>query len=861
MAFHFPLMPRMFMAIHQEDRFPIIDILQQTPPIPDNCQWALFLRNHDELTLEMVTDEERDYMYRAYARDPQMRINLGIRRRLAPLLGNNRRKIELMNALLLSFPGTPVIYYGDEIGMGDNFYLGDRNGVRTPMQWSSDRNAGFSRANPQKLYLPVIIDPEYHYEAVNVDAQQNNPHSLLWWIKRLIALRKRYRAFGRGSMEILHSPNRRVLAFLRRYPPQRAGSPAGAEPRGDEADECILVVANLSRFAQAFELDLAEFAGQVPVELFGRTEFPVIERQAYRLMLGPHAFYWFALERPGAGRASITSPPRARLPVLNVPAGWESVLGNTARSLLQECLPSYLATRRWFLGHGRLIKQCLLVESLPIPLPSAVVHLALIRVEYLDGDPETYVLPLAFAGEERVVDVLEKRAAEVVAYLKGGAEGVLYDAAGDPEFAATLLDLVERRRTVAGDKCYLQPVRLGNFDDLRGPPDLALVPAAACENNHTSVVFGQRLVLKLFRRVESGLNPEWEIGRYLMERHPAAPVSPLAGGLEYRRRGQEPVTVAVVHGHVVNEGDAWQYTLDELGIYFERVLASAPALGPMPLGTRKLLELAEQETPAEVRALTEPYLDFAWLLGKRTGELHALLASAELPALAPEPFTPFYQRSVYQSLRNLTAQAMQRLRQRLATLPPDLLDSAHALLQREGDILKRLHPLVERKLSAVRIRCHGDYHLGQVLFTGKDVVLIDFEGDPKRSLSERRIKRSPLRDVASMLRSFDYAASSALLGSSTSRGAPHGVIRPEDQAVLEPWARVWCTWASVAFWKGYLETARPAGFLPANPDELALWGDALLLEKALQELDDELIHRPDWVRIPLLGIQQLLQSS
>ena len=240
-----------------EDRFPIIDILAQTPPIPDNAQWALFLRNHDELTLEMVTDEERDYMYRVYARDPQTRINLGIRRRLAPLLGNNRRRIELMNGLLFSLPGTPVIYYGDEIGMGDNVYLGDRNGVRTPMQWSVDRNAGFSSANRQRLYLPVITDPEYHYEAVNVEAQQANPQSLLWWMKRLIALRKRHPAFGRGSLQFLHPENRKVLAFIREH-----------------EDETILVVANLSRFAQYTELALRGWEGRVPVELFGSGRFP-----------------------------------------------------------------------------------------------------------------------------------------------------------------------------------------------------------------------------------------------------------------------------------------------------------------------------------------------------------------------------------------------------------------------------------------------------------------------------------------------------------------------------------------------------------------------------------------------------------
>src|SRR2546425_1468079 len=273
MAFHFPVMPRMFMAIRMEDRYPIVDILAQRPPIPESCQWALFLRNHDELTLEMVTDEERDYMYRVYAHDPEARVNLGIRRRLAPLLGNNRRRIELMNALLFALPGTPVLYYGDEIGMGDNPYLGDRNGVRTPMQWSLDRNAGFSDANPQRLYFPLITDPEYHYQPINAEAQRQNPASPYWWMKRLIALRRRYPAFGRGSIEFLHPQNRKVLALVRRH-----------------ERESILIVANLSRFVQYAELDLSALRGVTPVEMFGQTRFPPIGELPYLLTLGPHSF-------------------------------------------------------------------------------------------------------------------------------------------------------------------------------------------------------------------------------------------------------------------------------------------------------------------------------------------------------------------------------------------------------------------------------------------------------------------------------------------------------------------------------------------------------------------------------------------
>src|SRR3954464_2647208 len=321
MAFHFPLMPRMFMALRMEERFPIVDILEQTPPLPGNCQWALFLRNHDELTLEMVTDEERDYMYRVYAHDPQTRIHLGIRRRLAPLLGNHRRRIELLNGLLMSLPGTPVIYYGDEIGMGDNVYLGDRNGVRTPMQWSGDRNAGFSDANRQRMFLPVITDPEYHYEAVNVEAQQANPQSLLWWMKRLIALRKEHPAFGRGSLTFLHPDNRRIVAFVREHEGER-----------------ILVVANMSRFVQYADLDLAAYKGNVPVEMFGRVEFPRIEDRPLFLTLGPHAFIWFSLETDPSGRGGEVRGADQKAPTINAAPELDAVLAGRARAQLMSAL-------------------------------------------------------------------------------------------------------------------------------------------------------------------------------------------------------------------------------------------------------------------------------------------------------------------------------------------------------------------------------------------------------------------------------------------------------------------------------------------------------------------------------------------
>src|SRR5438874_5336979 len=338
MAYHFPLIPRLKMAIAKEDRFPITDILRQTPDIPAKCQWALFLRNHDELTLEMVTDVERDYLWSTYATDPRARINLGIRRRLASLMDNDRRKIELMNSLLMSFPGTPIIYYGDEIGMGDNIYLGDRNGVRTPMQWTPDRNGGFSRCDPTRLYLPMIMDPVYGYEAVNVEAQSRSLGSLLSWTKRLISVRKSSKVFGRGSLSFIRPANRSVLVYVRQY-----------------ESEVVLCVANLSRSAQAAEIDLAAWRGRIPFEMLGRTNFPPIGESAYLVTLGPYGFYWFQLcETVGSAATAAVRPPEFETLVISG-GGWRSLVHGRTRTVLErDVLPAFLAGRRWFAERGNL---------------------------------------------------------------------------------------------------------------------------------------------------------------------------------------------------------------------------------------------------------------------------------------------------------------------------------------------------------------------------------------------------------------------------------------------------------------------------------------------------------------------------
>jgi maltose alpha-D-glucosyltransferase/alpha-amylase len=794
MNFHFPLMPRMFMSIQMEDRFPIVDILAQTPAIPEAAQWALFLRNHDELTLEMVTDEERDYMYRVYTQDPSARLNLGIRRRLAPLLSNNRRRIELMNGLLFSLPGTPVLYYGDEIGMGDNIYLGDRNGVRTPMQWSGDRNAGFSRANRQRLYLPVIVDPEYHYESVNVEAQQANAHSLLSWTRRLIELRKRHPAFGRGSLEFLHPENRKVIAFVR-----------------SDQKERILVVANLSRFVQYTELDLSAFAGTRPVEMFGGSDLPPAGDKSYPVTLGPHAFYWFLLQ-PVRPQPALAPGDPGDIPELVVAGSWTELFQPGAQAQVEQVLPSYLMTRRWYGGKARRLQGVSLGHPVPMPYEGALALLLTVTCQYADGDPETYTLPVTFASGTDAEEVLHAQAGSVLCRVGGPVQsGVVYDALTDPEFAESMLESMARRRRYRDGGAAAIAHQLNSFTRLRGPEGTRLdASVRGHEQSNNSVTFGERLIMKFFRRLEEGVNPDLEVTRFLTERD-FPNIATVAGYLEYRFPNGRSGTLGIVQAYVPNQGDAWAFTLAQLDRYFSH---------PTALGE---------------------YLERASLLGRRTAELHlALAGDPDNPDFAPAPSTMLDQRSVYQSVRSQATQALSMLRGRL---PPDIRAEAQILLEMEPVMLSRLRSLLQRLITATRIRTHGDYHLGQVLWTGGDFVIIDFEGEPARPLADRRLKRWPLRDVAGMLRSFDYAAATAL------RKRPRA-----DPALAREWrSAVWS-----AYLGAYYGAAGPASFLPADEASRQVLLDAFLLEKALYELKYEFNNRPDWVAIPLSGILQLM---
>jgi maltose alpha-D-glucosyltransferase/alpha-amylase len=820
MSFHFPLMPRMFMALQMEDRFPILDIMEQTPAIPENCQWAMFLRNHDELTLEMVTDEERDYMYRVYAMDPHTRINLGIRRRLAPLLANNRRKIELLNTLLFSMPGTPIIYYGDEIGMGDNFYLGDRHGCRTPMQWSPDRNAGFSRANPQQLYLPVTIDPEYHYEAVNVENQQKNLSSLLWWTRRVIAMRKNFKAFSRGSLEFLNPDNPKVLVFLRRW-----------------KHETIIVVANLSRFSQSAELDLSRFAGCVPMEVFSRNLFRPIRKSNYVITLGPHAHYWFALQSP-------RRPPKKRaVPSIKAPAQLDVLLGNNQREHLErEVLPNHIHNSRWFGSKARSFRNLKVTEQIAFSSDTKGAQLWFVEVTYLDSPTETYAIPVKIASGETAHSITQNAPHAIVAHFARSNGAILCDAIWDPTFRSQLFDTIVRSRTFGAEAGQFVGVATAGLEsqELESSSNSQVLSA---EQSNSSMLFDNRFFLKLYRKLEHGINPDVEITRFLTELTDFPNVPAFIGALEYRSPKAEPTVVCLLQQAVPNEGDVWTLTVDAIGRYYDRVLE------------RKADLQNETELPGVLfeELIGGVYPEKVKLMAQRTGELHLALASrADVPGFAPEPFNAMAQRSVFQSMRTSLRRAFTSLEKKLPDVPAKFRHEAREVLAAEKEILAREKRLLDRRTNGAKIRIHGDYHLGQLLYTGKDFVILDFEGEPARPLSDRKMKRSALRDVAGIMRSFQYAAYSALWQPS---------MRQEDMPFLERWADLWYHQMSSVFLRSYLNTTTGAIFIPKNNDDLQIMVEAYLLDKAVYEIGYELNHRPDWVLIPVRGIKQILQTA
>jgi maltose alpha-D-glucosyltransferase/alpha-amylase len=813
MAFHFPLMPRMFMAIAEEDRYPIIDIMRQTPDIPANCQWAIFLRNHDEMTLEMVTDRERDYMYRVYASEPRARINIGIRRRLAPLMENDRRRIELLTGLLMSMPGTPILYYGDEIGMGDNIYLNDRDGVRTPMQWSVDRNGGFSRANPARLYLAPIMDPVYGFHSVNVEAQSASPSSLINWLRKLIAVRQGYRVFGRGTLKFLMPANRKVIAYVREY-----------------EGETVVCVANLSRVPQQAALDLSAYSGRVPVEMVGWSPFATIGDDRYVITLPGHGFFWFLLSETAHAPAWETTLPDQlpELVTLVLPRAetHRQLVGAAVALLENEILPAFLPNQRWFADKDAKLRKISLVDAVALGTNGPQTYSAIFE---LAESQRMYFLPLAIAntpaGERNTL------ARSTLARVRRGArDGFLYDGMATDAYVLALLDDMRaqrRRRSTRG----------GEFTAYATPAlaalDLPAVPAVrrlSVEQSNTSAVIGEALMLKAYRRVYRGPQPELEIARFLdavgYRNTPA-----LLGYAEYEQPGAEPVALTIAQRFVESQGDGWSVTLAYLERYFD---------------TQKNMDA--EPRPGDYHAI---FMERARTLGQRTAELHRAFATPTGdPAFDPEPTTSADLAAWVAQARATAETALATLERERVRVPAALRAEADALLARREAIFARIAVPSLGDTAVMKTRYHGDFHLGQVLVIVDDFMIVDFEGEPGRDPEVRRRKSSPLRDVAGMLRSINYAAVAGVRGLTADRG--------EDTSALEPLAAQWERRSGAAFLDGYRAAIAGCSSYPSEPDQARRLLDLFVLEKAFYEMSYELANRPSWLRIPLEGIRAIL---
>lgn len=795
MAFHFPLMPRMYMAVAQADRFPITDIMRQTPAIPEQSQWAIFLRNHDELTLEMVTDAERDYLWETYASERRARINLGIRRRLAPLMNRDRRRIELMNALLLTMPGTPIIYYGDEIGMGDNIFLGDRDGVRTPMQWSPDRAGGFSRADPPRLALPPIQDPLYGYEVVNVEAQERDSHSLLNWTKRMLAVRNEYQAFGRGRQTFLRPRNRKVLAFVR-----------------DDEEDTILCVANLASSAQAVELDLADFAGAVPVELSGETPFPAIGQLPYLLTLPPYGFFWFRLsdevEAPDWSSGGPSVEVEHHTFVLR-PELTDVLIGDNRQVLEQDILPEYIADRRWFGSKDEKIRSTHVARH-----ASLADDLVLAEVEVtLDSGVSTYAVPLGMAWEGESEGPFAGNLALARA-RRGRHVGLLTDG-----FAVNSFPKAVIRAFAAGREIPLGSSKLIFAAD----PKFDLQEDAhpewlTAEQSNSTLILSDRVVLKLLRRLQPGIHPEAEVTAYL-GRLGFESVAPFLGEARRVEADGTSYTLMLAQGFVRNQGDGWRWTLDAI-------------------------ERAAMET-SELPATGNPVPFFEHIasrIGARLAEMHTLLARpTDDPAFAPEKLGRGDTGKLAERIDTQLGRAIVVLER--AGLEGDEASVLEDIKARRGTLRDRIHAIAADATGIYSTRIHGDLHLGQLLIAGDDVVFIDFEGEPTRPVEERRTKDVPLRDVAGILRSFGYAE--AAVRRELPAMAPKQVDRTTELFTrFEKEARR-------AFLDAYTDGA---------PHFSAPLLDLFILEKAAYEVAYEAANRPAWLSIPLAGFAAAAKS-
>ncbi len=812
MAFHFPLTPRMYMSIAQEDRHPVSDILRQTPEIPEGTQWAIFLRNHDELTLEMVTDKERDYLWSFYAADQRARINLGIRRRLAPLLENDRRKIELMNSLLLTMPGTPILYYGDEICMGDNIYLGDRDGVGTPMHWSSARNGGFSRADPARLFLPSIQDPIYGHQAVNVEAQQRSPSSLLSWTRRMLALRRTFHAFGRGSLRFLLPANRKVLAYLREYD-----------------GEHILCVANISRSPQAVELDLSDYQGLTPVEMTGGAPFPPIGELPYLLTLPAYGFYWFTLSQLPVAPDRLGPQIQPELFTLVRTGSAEKLLSGREKVAFESTVaPRYLTAQRWFAGKSKRIAATHLSDLAVLPSRNAKDEpflLSEVEVEFRSGGRQSYFIPMAVSATED--ETLMPYALARV--RRGPKTGLLFGAAEDPQFALTVLDAIRR-----GAELTTSEGATLRFTASASLPETEIAPGSVAriggDQSNTSIGLGNTMVLKAYRHLQPGIHPEIEMGRYLTETAGFANTPSLYGTLEKVDSGGNSTALAVLQAFVVNQGDA-----------------ATVAISGLTHDLDMRMILADGETP-----LSQPesrFLHYAEMIGQRTGELHAALSRPSTDkSFDPEPLTAANMKAELENALAIAETAFEAVSKRTHRTPVE-----DEFINRKRECISQLKKLAKTPRGTVITRVHGDYHLGQVLVAENDVVIVDFEGEPGKTAEERRRKDHPIRDVAGMLRSFAYAAETAYRG----LGDRFPEIGPEIVGVAHAW-RGQC---EDAFMAAYTKAMRGSPSWIKTASERNRLLKFHLLNRALYEVVYEANNRPDWVEVPCVGVLEVLNDK
>ncbi len=828
MNFNYPLMPRLFLGLRTEDSYPIIDIIEQTPQTPPNSQWAIFLRNHDEIGLEMVTEEEKDYLFKAYAKDPATKHNLGIRRRLAPLLNNDRRKIELLYTILFSLPGTPVLYYGDEIGMGDNIYLGDRYGVRTPMQWNMNLNAGFSVANPQKLYLPIITDPVYRYESVNVATHEENPSSLMWWIKNVLAMRKRLNVFGRGDMKFIESTNSKVLSFVRSYDKQR-----------------IIVVANLSQFSQATTLDLSGFKDCDITEVFSQNRFKSVEGNEYSITVGPYGYFWFQAD---VSEKAEQGTGASELPTLKTEASWEKIFNNynEIRVFERKILQPFMRKCRWFGGKARTVSKISIHKFIPLKVEGTTHFLTILEVHYVQRLPEFYFLPMVFIPAETDFDRVEYTAQSVICRAEiQDKTGFIIDSSYDKAFRDFLFAGMSRNINVKDDEGVLE-FSSGVYTKLNiDQIDSKILKA---DQSNTAIIYNDQYFFKFYRKLEKEINPDLEIVRFLSESTSFRNSPKFAGSIEYKDKEGKIIVFGLLQEKIENQGDAWNMTIDSVGRFYERVIVKAKK-EKLPKFINKA-SITFEEAPELIQEfIGRGFYERVVRLGQRTAEMHLALASdTSSPAFEPETFTANYQRSLYSSLRKLVNDRFKLLRQSLPKLDGDTQELARKVLALEEEVLECFSEVYKTRINAIKTRVHGDYHLGQVLFTGKDFVIIDFEGEPGFSFSERRLKKSPLKDVAGMMRSFHYAAFGKILLNEN--------YRDRDLDFLMSWADQWQHYVSRFYLGAYMEKVGMGSKLSDENETLIR---TFLLEKAIYELGYELNGRPDWVVIPLKGIYYHMQ--